>query len=259
MHELALKAPSGVVSRALAVLETLARERQPVRLSALAARLSMQKSTTHRALATLVRLGYAEQDPESGRYRATLRIWELGAGLVAQHPIKRAAATFVQRLHQTTGETVSLTILSGPDVLYLDRLVAARQVRFAAQIGSRFPAALTAGGKAMLAYEPDATVAIAHARESIQSTPAAGSDSRLRALDALPQELVIARHRGYATSSSHPAVMSFGAPVLATTGRATGAISVSAPRSRVSEAKRQAIVDHLLGTCADLAERTGDL
>ncbi|RZI57985.1 MAG: MarR family transcriptional regulator, partial [Zymomonas sp.] len=100
------------VSRSFAILEALARSRGPARLSDLSAATDLQKSTVHRILATLSELGYADQDG-SGRYRPTLRTWEIGIGVVADLPIYRVAAGFLQTLHRTTGETVSLTVLSG--------------------------------------------------------------------------------------------------------------------------------------------------
>src|SRR3954462_2204502 len=51
-------------------LETLV-EHGPLRLSALAERLFLDKSTTSRVVAALVKKGYVEQRPEAGDGRAT--------------------------------------------------------------------------------------------------------------------------------------------------------------------------------------------
>ncbi|MCB1692607.1 MAG: IclR family transcriptional regulator [Pseudomonadales bacterium] len=252
MSELVPNTGDGAVPRAFAVLELLALSNEPLRLSAIALRLGMQKSTVHRVLATLVLLGYVEQEEESSCYRASLRLWELGTGLVAQHPVKRAAAGFLQQLHQATHETVSLTVLSGDDVLYLDKIVSPRPIRFTSRVGSRVPAPLTAGGKAMLAYEPGARAIARRTRQRIQ-------DKRRIEIESLMSELDQVREAGFATSSFRPGVESFGAPIMAQDGRAAAAISVSAPTSRLSASKREAIVEQLLATCADLAERVGAL
>ena len=252
MGEVAAQASEGAVSRAFAVLELLALADAPVRLSTIAERLAMQKSTVHRILATLSGLGYVQQEPRTGCYQASLRLWELGSGLAAQHPVKRAAAAFLQQLHQSTRETVSLTILSGDDVLYLDKLLSPRPMRFSSRIGSRVPAPLTAGGKAMLAYEPDARALIRRARERIE-------EKRQVSIDALMRELDEVRRSGFATSSFRAGVVSFGVAIMGRDGRAAAALSVSAPESRLTKAKREAIVEQLLGTCAQIAERVGHL
>jgi DNA-binding IclR family transcriptional regulator len=252
MSEVGLQAYEGAVSRAFAVLELLALEQEPIRLSAIATRLGMQKSTVHRVLTTLGELGYAQQESQTGCYRASLRLWEMGSSLITQHPVKRAAAAFMQQLHQSTGETVSLTILLGDDVLYLDKLVSPRPVRFSSRVGSRAAAPLTAGGKAMLAYEPDARAVIRRARERIQ-------EKRRVNVESVMRELEDVRRNGYATSSYNPGVISFAAPIMARDGRAAAALSVSAPEGRLTKGKRAEIVEQLLGTCAEIAERVGHL
>jgi DNA-binding IclR family transcriptional regulator len=212
----------------------------------------MQKSTVHRVLTSLSELGYVQQEAQTGCYRATLRLWEMGSGLIANHPVKRAAAVFMQQLHQSTRETVSLTMLSGDDVLYLDKLVSPRPIRFTSRVGSRAPAMLTAGGKAMLAYEPEARAIVRRARARI-------TEQRRGTIDTVMRELDDVRKHGYATSSFRAGIVSFGAPIMARDGRAAAALSVSAPESRLTKAKREEIVEQLLGTCAEIAERVGHL
>jgi DNA-binding IclR family transcriptional regulator len=250
--EAGVQSTEGAVSRAFAVLELLAVADGALRLSAIAVRLHMQKSTVHRVLSTLSGLGYVQQEPETGCYRATLKLWELGSGLVSGHPVKRAAAAFLQQLHASTRETVSLTVLSGDDVLYLDKIVSARPMPFTSRIGSRVPAPLTAGGKAMLAYEPDARDIVLRARERIHAQRRVGFERLMRELEQI-------RRAGYATSSFRPGVLSFAAPIMGRDGRAAAALSVSAPETRLSSAKRAQIVQQLLGTCAEIAERVGAL
>lgn len=246
------QAVDGAVSRALVVLELLARAKEPVRLSDIAQQLGMQKSTVHRILSTLIGRGYVEQEESSSCYRATLRLWELGSGLIEEHPIKRAATAFLHRLHQATRETVSLTVLSGDDVLYLDKLISPRPIRFTSRIGSRLPAIVTAGGKAMLAHEPDARAIIRRSQQQIDKP------SRLN-LEALLGELKESQRTGYATSTFRAGVISFAVPIMGRAGRAAAAISVSAPTSRITPEKREAIIEQLLVTGTEIAERVGAL
>lgn len=236
------------VARAFNILETLAQAHGPARLSAVAQRTGLQKSTVHRILGTLTALGYAEQDEPSGLYRASLKAWELGAGVITDLPIKRAAAGFLQEAHRATGETVSLTVLTGDDVLYLDKIISPRPARFTTRIGSRAPATNTAGGKAILAIHPDAEAIIARA-----------SARRPLDVEALRAELAEARARGYAISSYSPGVISIGAAVRGPRGLPEAAISVSAPKERVTSAKQTQIIEAVLGAAARMAEAAGAL
>ena len=230
------------VARSFALLECLVRAGEPLRLADICQQVDLQKSTAHRSLRTLGELGYADQE-SAGRYQATLRAWELGAGLIADHPIKRAATGFLQGLHRTTGETVSLTLLSGDDVLYLDKIIAPRPVRFRTRIGSRAPAALTAGGKAILAARPDGEDILARNAERQPLDVA-----------ALKAELHEARRAGYARSGYSPGVTSIGVAIAVGAAPAQAALSVSAPTDRLTAEPLKIAIDALLETGARMAE-----
>lgn len=250
MADAAALTSEGSVARAFAVLEFLARRPEPARLSAVALELGLKKSTVHRILGTLASLGYVEQVAGSGCYRATLRMWELGTHIISEHPVKRVAAPFLHQLHMATGETVSLTVLDGDEVLYLDKIVSPRPVRFTTRVGSRAPAPLTAGGKAMLAQLPGSNGIVRRALPRI-------SKKRRPEIDAFLQELEEVRGAGFAVSSFSPGVVSFAAAVMARGGLPAAAISVSAPEERLDEAKRADIVEKVRTTCAEIAERVG--
>jgi DNA-binding IclR family transcriptional regulator len=241
-------AAEGAVARALGVLELLALSPEAARLSAVALALGLQKSTTHRILSTLTSLGYVEQVAETGCYRATLKLWELGASAINEHPVARVARPFLHELHRATGETVSLTMLAGDEVLYLDKIVSPRAIRFTTRVGSRVPAPLTAGGKVLLAHQRDP-------RASIKRSAARIERSRPLDVEALVRELEEVRERGYAISSYSPGVISVAAPVMARDGRAAAALSVSAPVERVTAKKKAATIERVLNTCANMSER----
>lgn len=240
------------VSRGLLVLERVSRATAPVRMSDLAHDLGLQKSTLHRVLRTLVELGYVEQEPVTDRYRPTLKAWEIGMGVADEHPVRRAAAPFLRDLHQATGETVALTVLAGDDVLYLDKITAPRPMAYSTRVGSRVPAPLAAGGVAILAHEPDASAIVDRVALRLLNR---------RDFDAptFMAELGSVRARGYALTQPMPGVMGFGGAILGRDGRAAGALSVTAPTARLTEAKQAMIIEAVLNACADMAEAVGEI
>jgi IclR family transcriptional regulator, KDG regulon repressor len=240
------------VAKGLSVLELLARADGPVRLSTIAEQLDLQKSNVHRLLATFMELGYVVKEPESGRYTLTLRLWELGSAVLAMHPAKRAAAPYMQELHKATSETVSLTVLDGDDVLYLEKIVAPRVLRFTTRPGSRAPAAWVAPGKVLLAYEPDAAAIIKRAAKQ----PVNGKKIDVAALMA---ELEVVRRNGYSVSKSNltPGLVSAAAPIMGRDSRAAAALSVSGPAERLTEKKMRDVLEAVLHACARIAETVG--
>jgi len=240
------------VFRAFQILEAVCRAREPMRLSALAAEVDLQKSTAHRLLQSLAGMGYVAQEPNSGRYMATLKAWELGVGVLDEHPVKRAAAPFLDELHRLTGETVSLLILQGDDALYLDKIISPRPVRFTTRTGSRVPAIMTAGGQAMLALEPDARGIVIRLAERLRGERDVDIETMMAALETI-------RARGYAVSRNNPAVVSVGGAILAEDGRAAGALSVSAPVERMDDGKQAEVIESVRTTCTRMAEILGRL
>lgn len=236
------------VSRALAILEALAQTGTPLRLARLTEQVGLRKSTTHRILQSLIELGYVEQEADTGRYAASLKLWELGSAVVVEHPVRRAAASFLQTLHKQTGETVSLLVRAGDDVLYLERLVSPRPVRFSARPGSRAAALLTSGGRAMLAADPDARAVVERTAEALR-------DRRSIDIEAALSDLAEIRARGYAISRDTPGVVSLGCALPVRVGQA--AISVSAPTERLGDGGEARIAEALLSTCTALGDTVG--
>jgi DNA-binding IclR family transcriptional regulator len=240
------------LAKAFGVLEALSRAKGPSRLSALAAELGLQKSTVHRILGELTALGYVERDGGTGLYRPTLRTWELGTTVVADLPIKQVASGALHRLHERTGETVSLVVRSGDDALYLDKLVSARPIRFTTRVGSRLPLPLTAGGKALLAASADG-------EEVLRRVAARRDLAHHLDVDRALEELATIRRRGYAIATGVPGLVGVAAAVVDRDDEPVAALSVSAPADRLPPSKQPEVVEAVLGTAAHLAESIGRL
>ena len=70
------------VVKALRILELLAGSDRALGVTEVADALGLSKSSVHRPLTTLVRLGYLTQETDSARYAATLRMWEVGSAVL---------------------------------------------------------------------------------------------------------------------------------------------------------------------------------
>ncbi|ODT88627.1 MAG: hypothetical protein ABS78_05545 [Phenylobacterium sp. SCN 70-31] len=239
----------------MAVLAHLARAEAPLRLSQVAQDLDLQKSNTHRLLSTLSELGYVRKEPETGRYAPTLKIWELGACVISAHPAKRAAAPYLQELHRITGETTTLSLLDGHQVLVLDKIVAPRTLRFTSRPGSRVPAALNASGLAMLAQETTPEPLI---RMALAESP----HGRDLAAEDILAELEVVRGRGYALmlkSKYTPGVVGVAASLPTRDGHARAALSASGPAERFTGAHLDEIIEAVRVIAARVANATGPI
>ena len=150
---------SGVqsVERIFALIERLAAHPGGASLQLLAQDTGLAKSTVHRLLNSLVQLGYAGQDAESGHYRLTLKMFELSSGIVDRMDIMGVARLHLERLAQRTGEAVHLVIRDGRDIVYIYKTESG-PMRMSSRVGLRSPLYCTGVGKAILATLPPAEV-----------------------------------------------------------------------------------------------------
>jgi DNA-binding IclR family transcriptional regulator len=141
----------------LSMLTCFTRE-HPVRgIAEMADELDLGRSTTHRYAATLVTLGYLEQGP-SRKYRLSSRVSDMGLAMLDSMPVRQVAREPLRELRARTGRTLSLGVLWGGEVVYVDRWQGSRQGQYTVDVGTglgtRRPVHCSAAGKALLARLP---------------------------------------------------------------------------------------------------------
>lgn len=89
--------------KGLQVLERVAESERSVRITDIAAALRLTKSNAHRVLKTLEHAGYLRQDERSREYAPSLKLWELGSGIVGRLDIRAHASDVLRKLAQHVG------------------------------------------------------------------------------------------------------------------------------------------------------------
>lgn len=145
------------LARGLAVLSAFTEGSDVLGVVEIARSVGLTKSTAHRYVNTLVVLGYLQQDEDTRKYRLGARAVDVGFAALHSIELTRVAATCLQRLADDTGFTVSMAVLDGSDIVYVERRRgSARQLDLDLHVGSRLPAYCTALGKVLLAAEEPA-------------------------------------------------------------------------------------------------------
>ena len=145
-------APASVLERAMSILDAFGPDRTDLGVSELARRSGLAKSTTHRLVAEMVRLGLLEQAGTS--VRLGMHLFELGQLVPRQRTLKEAALPFLEDLRQATHNNVHLAVLEGVEVVYLEILRVRDSQPLPSRVGGRMPAHATGVGKAILAFSP---------------------------------------------------------------------------------------------------------
>lgn len=116
-------------------------------------RLKITRAAAMRILGTLENLGFVSR---SGRtYSLAPRVLSLGYAYLASLGFRAVAKPIVEALMQATGETCSIGVLDGAEVVYVVRAEARRIIRIDLNIGSRLPAYLNSMGRVLLAALAD--------------------------------------------------------------------------------------------------------
>jgi len=242
MTETSSASPVESVDRALLALQALARAGgRGLTLAELASSLGLHKTTVHRALQALRYRGFAVQDATSGHYILGPSATLLADDFLSDENLPLMLHPALVALSGDVDELVHLGVLSGPHVVYLDKVEPARPVRVWSAVGRRSPAVRTALGRALLAYRGTDRTALAGyvrageegAAASVPSTATATEEAA--AVESAWAALEAARARGYATEreENEPGISCVAVPLLRS-GSAIAAVSLTAPAERMT-------------------------
>jgi DNA-binding IclR family transcriptional regulator len=220
--------------KGLMVLEAVtAVENPPRTIEELAARVGLTRSNTHRTLQTLAHAGYIVKDDEGGGYRATVRLFELGARQLAQLDVRKLAQPMMRKLAERSGETVHLSILDGIEVVYIDKIDSLQPVRAYSYVGGRAPAYAVATGKVLLAFQPDGYIA------RCDGVLQAHTPRTITTMAALEEEMRKIRRQGYAANRGEwrATVGGVAVAIFNSLRQPVAALGISGPLERLSAAR----------------------
>jgi len=216
----------------------------------IASRLRLPKSTAYRFVSTLRQLGLLVQDTESRRYRLGARLLSLQPAVIRPVDLRTLALPFLQGLMQRSGETAHLTERRGALAAITEVVEGPSMLRMAPKRGQTFPLHSGALSRAILAYLPPREInQILQARKLKRFTPNTPTSAA-----AVKRTLQEVRRAGYALSLQEVTVGACGisAPILGPNGRVIGSIGVSGPMQRLTEQKRQALVEPIRKAAAEV-------
>lgn len=230
--------PIESVENAARVLLML-RTQRLLRVAEVATELGIARSSAHRMLTTLQAHGLLRQDPATRSYAAGPQLVQLGVAVIGATDLRADARPTIERLCQSTGETVHLIVLDGSMILFLDGVEGRYAIRAAERTGDRAPAHASAAGKVLLAALTKEQLRERYPGSRIRGGTAEAMSSRR----ALEEELEVVREQGYATNlgESEVGLHAVAVPVRDALGTVRAAISVSGPSARLPEA---ALIEH---------------
>lgn len=114
-------------------------------------------STAHRLVRELEREGLLERSPDR-TYRLGVRLWEYASRTPGALGLRELARPWLGAVHSRVRQHTQLGVLSGRDVLFIERMSTRDAVVNATLIGGRIPLPVSSSGLVLLAHADPALV-----------------------------------------------------------------------------------------------------
>lgn len=248
---------SASTGRTLLVLETLVRASEPVTLTELARRCDIPPATCSAVVASLEQHGYAQRSVvgRSHLWRPTLKLYGLGMQTLRRFELADESVPILNGLRDEVGLAAHLGVLDGAQVVYVAKAGTGTMVQFNTYPGRMSPYNVTALGKAIAAFSPEA-----RQQELLdQAVPGRGPKGHGTGRRRLLEEFGTIRDRGFAVEDQEEeaGIACIAAPVRDPDDIAIAAIGVTGLEHQLMHADRARIAGAVVRAADALAERTG--
>ena len=246
------KNPIQVAGTLFQALELLA-DTGSIGLMDLSATLSLNKTTAHRVLNSLIYMGYAKQDPATGKYEPTFKIVDIANRIMSKVDIVQTVRPYLRKLMEASGETVHFVERDGTDAVYIDKVESFNNgMQMVSRIGSRIPLYCSGVGKAMLA-QMDSWEA-----EEVWNASGVSplTEHTITDYGKFQQELAQIQQRGYALDNEENqiGVRCIACSLKDPAGIPKYAFSISAPTSRMNDERIRELAFYVLEAGKEMAE-----
>ncbi|RUR54284.1 IclR family transcriptional regulator domain-containing protein [Vreelandella populi] len=221
----------------LEVIRAFDYEHPRMTLSEVATRTGMNRAKARRFLLTLHSLGYVRK--QQRYFELAPRVLQLGYAFLSANNYRGVIQQYLEDITLEIGESSSLGVLDGEDVIYVARSAAKhRLMAITLSVGTRLPAAHTSLGRVLLAQLDSAELDNYLANLKLEKY----TEKTITDIDKLRHQIITARQQGYAIADQEldPGLRSLAVPAFDAKGHLIGAINVSTNAARVD-------LDTLLG------------
>lgn len=219
------------LERGLSVLRAFDEQHPEMRLSEVAVKTGLSPAVARRCLNTLVALGYVGQHGRNFLLRP--EVLSFGSAFLASMNIEQACTPALQALRDDTGDSASMSVLSGREILYIAHVSTNRHIRLGANVGTRFPVHATSMGAAIMAFRPEAEIEAFLSIAPFERY----TDKTLTDASALRARLCQVREHGVASALDELdyGIVSVAVPLFDAQRQVVAAINCSTTTSRISQ------------------------
>jgi len=241
------------VARAVAVMDLLARRREPLSMAHLATALALPKSSVHGLCNTLLNFGYLRR-ADNGTLQIGPSVMSLAEAFVASTSV---AGEFeaLWRGVPAPDETLILSVLNGTEVVYVAVRNGSRPLGLGFTIGMRLPAHLAATGKVMLAHLPALRLNALFPPGPLKLLTDRGPANQAELL----KELATCREQGYSVDDEgiREGVVALAAPIFDATGQPVAGLGVCLNKAVLNAEQMERQREVVVQAARTLSQRLG--
>jgi len=240
------------VTRALALLDEVARSEDGLGVNELARRIGVNASTASRLLGTLEDAGFVERSAD-GPYRLGLKLLALSDRVLGQLDVRDRARPWLTWLVEETGETATLSVPGGGQAITVDFVPSSSSVVSMARVGRPSVAHATAAGKVMLAFG-SAVLDV-----DAQGQLTAFTERTITDPGELAAELEAVRASGIAEAvgEREPDLNALAVPVMGRRDELVAILGLQGPAARLPASTRRALRGPLRRAASELGRSLG--
>jgi IclR family pca regulon transcriptional regulator len=219
------------LERGLRVLRAFDQSHPEMALSEVAVVTGLSPAVARRCLNTLVALGYVAQ--VGRRFLLRPEVLAFGSAYLSSMNIEQVAVPPLQNLRDLTGDSASLAVRSGREILYVCHIPTNRRIRLGAAVGTRFPLHATSMGKVLLAFQGERAIDVFLADGVLQRL----TERTVTEPEAFRARLQTIRERQYdsALDELDYGIVSVAVPIFDGAGTIVAAINCSTSTTRISQ------------------------
>jgi IclR family pca regulon transcriptional regulator len=223
------------LARGLAVVQGFSQQKRSLTTAQLSHRTGIPRAAVRRCLYTLAKLGLVGSE-DGKTFSLRPKILTLGYAYLSSSSLATAAQPLLDGVSERVGESSSIAILDGDDILYVARSSINRRIMSVdLSIGTRLPAYCTSMGRVLLASLPSRELASYLRRVKL----VAHTPRTLVAPERVKKALAAVAGDGYAIVDQELelGLRSIAVPVRDLSGRIVAAMNLSTQASRVPMAE----------------------
>jgi len=239
------------LARGLSILALFDIEHSEWGLADVCERTGMSKTTAYRMLRTLEASAFLSYDPKTERYHLGRAAIPGGFLALSSVGFVRSARPLLEKLAETTGETVELTVGGPEGAIVVDEVATTHPFRLNRPTGRIMASLANSSFRMHVAYQP-----LAEQRRIVASAQLPGERNDPEAQEEMLRRLVSDKSEGlsFDDEEQDPRVCAASAPILERDGSLKAVLTVVAPAERFGPRERKKKIDACKGMAVTLTE-----